>query len=188
MRLSHTLAVLVLLPALVLAQGDPPADKKVEEPKELVEVETTSTLSINGRFMGFAPGRRLAIGINEHLPDARKSRTKLAHTLKEEKQLDQVVFSWFGKKSPKRLNLMIGDEVPVSTAQAAIVAFAKDSKIPVYMTLMTVNGGLGNNYRVYVGGLVDRGQGPLTGEKIEKLVKPGLTTEEFHKLLSKAGD
>ena len=78
--------------------------------------------------------------------------------------------------------------MPVRTAQAVIAAYASAAETPVYIMLMEKDNQLANTQRVYVGGLIDRGTEPATAEQIRELLKPGLTAEEFAKLLPKAGD
>jgi hypothetical protein len=188
MYLFQVFAALVLLPTLAIAQGDPTHEAKVDDPGGLLEVDSTVVLRFNGEMVSFNQGRRYAISVNKLIPDARTFRAKLAVALKEQKQLDQVVFDWFGKESLKRLNLQIGDKVPIPTVQAAISAFATESKLPVYIALATKDERLSHNYCVIVGGLVNRGKGPLMPEQIRELLKPGLTQDQLAKLLPKIED
>lgn len=184
MRLSHVSAVLVLLPVLAFAREEPNR-AKVEEPEGVFGVDSVYLVGVNDRFVGFNEGRRYAVSINEHLPDAKVSRAKLARLLKEQKQLDQVVFEWFGKETPKRLNIVIGDKVPVQIAQAAIAAYAVDAKVPVYIVLKSDDENVGRTYRIFLGSLVDFGNDPLKPEQLRELVKPDLSQERFTELLSK---
>ena len=186
MRLSHVAAMLVLLPALALA-GDDPNKTKFEEPEGLLQVKGIGIYSINDRI-SFSGGRRYGISINEHVSDAKARRAKFAKDLKEQKQLDQVVFDWFGKQPPKRLNIEIGSKVPVQIAQAAITAYGLESKIPVFIKRCTDDESLGRTQSIVVGGLVDIDAEALKPEQLRALVKPGLTQEQFVRLLSKKRD
>jgi len=123
--------------------------------------------------------------VNKHLPDAKALRVKLSASLGEQKQLDQVVFGWFGRKPPTRLNISIGDSVPVEMAQAVISAYATGAKLPVHIEQMPEDEQLGRTRRVFVGGLVDFDSTAATPEQIQELLKPGLRREQFAKLLSK---
>jgi len=180
-------AVLVVLPILTVVHADPPSPRKADEPPGLLEVPVIGIVEVNGKW-SFNNGRRYSISVNKHLPDAMASRAALVATLHEQKQLDQVVFDWFGKKLPTRLNLLIGDNVPVEMAQAVVAAYADGSKIPVHITLMTEDEQLGLTRAVYVGGLVDRDDAPVMRKQIQELLKPGLTHQQFAKVLLKQKD
>jgi hypothetical protein len=189
MRLPPFLAVLVLLPTFAFAQIPPPREKKVEEPKELMEVKTTVVVRVNGEFKCFSGGRRFCISINSSLPNARVARGQLVKALTDQKQLDQVVLSRMGNdEAVRRLNISIGDQMPISMAQASIAAFATDSKLPIHLELLTANEGLGYRYRIFIGGYADRDNQPLTSKQIQELLKPGLSAEELHTLIAKFGN
>ena len=186
MRHSHAAVVLLLVPALALAR-DEPKKEKVEEPEGLLEATAIIPVSINHNLVGFNQGRPYAISINEQLPGAKSSRAKFAKALEAQKYLDLVVFEWFGKKPPKRLNIMIGNKVPVHIAQAAIAVFAVDSNIPVYLCLMRKDEALGSTRCIYVGALVDCGEDAFKPEQLRELIKPGLSQERFAEMLTKNG-
>ena len=186
MRLSHAAAVILLVPALALAR-DEPKKEKVEEPDGFLEVPGIFAYHINKRLVSFNGGRPYAISINEHLPDAKACRTKLLDLLKEQKQLDKFVFNWFGKTAPKQMNIMIGDKVPVQTAQAVIKTYAVGRKMLVYVQLMTKDDDFDHTAQVYVGGLVEPQGPPATAEQLRELVKPGLSQERFAEMLTKDG-
>ena len=140
------------------------------------------TIEVNGKI-SFNEGRQYAISVNQGLPNAKASRAKLIAALGEQKQLNQVVFGWLGKKQPTRLNLWVGNKVPVEVA-VVVAAYATDTKLPVYIILMTEDEQLNHTHCVYIG-LVDSDIDPVTPEKIKVLLKPGLTAEQFAKLLPK---
>jgi hypothetical protein len=179
MRIAHVSAVLVLLPILAVAGAEPPAAPKADDPPGLLEVPRVATFDVFGK-VSFNQGRRYAISINEHLPEARASRTKLAARLKEHKLLDQIVFGWIGKmeKPPARLNLLIGDNIPIEVAQAVIAAYVAGAKLPVHIKLTVEDGQLLRTRRITVGGFVDYDTDAVTPAQIMELLKPGLSHED----------
>ena len=186
MRLSHAVVVLLLVPALALAR-DEPKKEKAEEPEGFLEVNRVFFLSVNDHFVGFNEGRRYDISINKLLPNAKAARAKLAKALKEQKNLDQTVFDWFGDDQLKRLNIGIGSKVPVQIAQAVIATYAMEAKLPVHIFLVCEDHDLAKTYRVGVGGYVDTGRDAMNPEQLRELVKPGLSQERFAEMLTKNG-
>lgn len=185
-----------VLLSLVLAavRTDAAIAQEFHEPPGFLEVEQIVCYEVKIRLRHdregfdirkFNRGRSYAISINEHLPDARAARAKLARILDEGMQLCKVVSHWFGTEAPKRLNIMIGSEVPVGIAQAALAAYAVEAKLPVYIVLVDEDAGFNETRRVYIGGLVDLGEEPMPPGEIRGLLKPGLTHEELAKLLPK---
>jgi hypothetical protein len=167
------------------ALAEEPKKVNAGEPEGFLEVGVIGTVYINGTWVGFNQGRRYGISINKHLPNARDARAKLAVVLKEQKQLDQVVFDWFGRGPLKRLDIVIGTNIPVGVAQALISAYATESKIPVYVVLRTTDGAVEGTSLIHVGSLVSHGKDPITQEQLREVLKPGLTPEQFAKLLPK---
>jgi hypothetical protein len=149
-----------------------------KEPPELLEVENLAR--VDGPKFNKRP---YAISINRDLPDARQGRKHLALRLKEGHHLDNYVFEWFGKGKAERLNLLIGSQVPIEDAQAAIAVFARWSRLPVYIGWMTADEDFGNTHRIYVGGLANFGKEPMSAEKVNGLLKRGLTAADFAQLL-----
>jgi hypothetical protein len=187
MHVNGVLAALVLLCALFPARGEPPREAVPAEPKGLFEVPFIIMYDINGR-KSFNSGREFVIAINEQLPDARARRAKLTNALEGTRHLDGVVFEWFGKKPPKRLDIEIGDQVPVELVQQVIAAYADKSQIPVHLTLATKDEATRKTHRVYIGSLDESGKDPATPELIRELLKPGLRQQQLAKLLSDSGD
>ena len=186
MGLSQILAVLVLLPALTLARAEPPPTAKAD-PKGFLEVPHIGITEVNGKI-SFNEGRQYAIAVNKHFPNAKEAKGKMESALGKQKLLDQIVFKWFGKEPPTKLNLLVGNKVPVEMAQAVVAAYAARYEVPVYITMMTEDEELDHTRCVYVGAVVDSDIDPVTPEKIKELLKPGLTAEQFAKLLPKKKD
>jgi hypothetical protein len=175
MLLPRSTPYVVLSIALIALSGEGSALAQAPNLPGFLEVKS-------GAAPG-ATGRPYLISINRQLPDANEARNRMAKRLSKNGQLDKVAFNWFGKEAPKRLNLAIGKTVPVEVAQAAVAAYARDSKLPVYLYRMSTDGGFGETKSVYVGAVKDRGMTPTTAEQIKSLLKAGLTGDEFMKLL-----
>jgi hypothetical protein len=131
--------------------------------------------------------RPYVISINEFLPGAKELRENLINSLAREGILQQVVFEWFGKGPLQAIELKIGGKVPVTIAQAVLRACGSVAKIPVILTINQEDGynqkggPYGHSQRVYVGSLMKSGRPPATPEKLQSLLKPGLSQQEFIK-------
>src|SRR5262245_768253 len=122
----------------------------------------------------FNENRHFVISICKKLPEANASRNKLIEQLGANKQLDKVVFQWFGTNGANRLDIQVGKNVPVEVAQAVIAAYARDSKLPVFLHRVSQDGMFANTHRVFIGSLEAYGKAPLKREEIKVLLRPGL--------------
>jgi hypothetical protein len=165
-----------------IAAGGTASDQQ-PDPPELLEVETIMLDDGPVGKPSFNGGRPYVISINEYLPAAKATRSRLVARLHDSEQLDRFVFEWFGKYPMTRLNLGIGKGFPVEAAQAILATYASDSALLVYLYRMDADDGFGNTHRAYVGGLVDRAKEPLKPERLKALLNPLLTRDEFMKLI-----
>ncbi len=188
MRVICLTAGLVLILALLPVQAVQPGSPKPPEPEAknadgLLEVKSVTWLSVNEKLVGFNGGRPYAISINQQIPGAAAARTQLVGVLKERKLLGQAVFAWHGTAPPKRIDVLVGDEVPVPLAQAVIAAYVPQATLPVYVASATRDDGFYLKRRVMVGSLLTCGDTPVTAEQVRRLLAPGLTREQLTGLL-----
>jgi hypothetical protein len=192
MRASFLIACAVLPVAVLAASLVRTAAAQPPELPGFLEAETiecTKPNSNEGKWT-FNMKRSYVISINEKLPGANAARSRLVAGLHDRGQLDQFVFEWFGsdRDAPERLNLVIGENVPVGAAQAVIATFATDSTLPVYIHRRTADDEFGHTQRVYVGSLRNRGEEPMKDEQIKALLNPVLTHDKLMELLPEAAN
>jgi hypothetical protein len=96
------------------------------------------------------------------------------------------VFEWFGPKTPETLEIKIGSKVPVEMAQAAVRVFGRRDDIPVVISVDTVDGPYGNTQQIYIGGLVATGKPPTSRDRIDALLREGISQEDFRAIASGA--
>ena len=86
---------------------------------------------------------------------------------------------WFGPESTPAWVITIGTEVDVYTAQAVISICSRYAKGNI-IVIITDSERFGNRKRIYVGALSQlRPEQGIKGKKIKKLMRSGLTKEEF---------
>lgn len=193
MRNPYLPIILVALLMKIASPADLAAAEAFREPSRLLEVPTITRYEVKYRFArlelfnfrGFDQGRPYAISINARLPSASRDRARMVERLQQRKQLDRIVFDWFGTGTgePKRLNLSIGSEVPVEVAQAAIEAYALGAKCPVFIQVMEEDKGFAETHRIYIGGLVDFGKRSTPPEAVLSVLEAGLTRKQFARRL-----
>jgi hypothetical protein len=96
------------------------------------------------------------------------------------------VFAWFGPKTPEAVEIKIGSKVPVEMAQAAVRVFCRREDMPVVISVDTEDGQFGNTQRIYVGGLVATGKPPTSRDRIDALLREGISQEDFRAIASGA--
>lgn len=167
-------------PTLLLAQP--------EIDRDLTEVETIASTRTPGEALAFRfnSGRPFVVSINSGVPGARAARAAFVSILARNRLLDKVVFEWFGPRTPKALEIEIGSKVPVEMAQAAVRAFCRRVDMPVVVSVNTQDGQFGNTQRIYVGGLVATGKPPTSRDRIDALLREGISQEDFRAIASGA--
>jgi hypothetical protein len=165
-------------PTLLLAQP--------EVDRDLTEVEMIASTRTPGQPLAFRfnSDRLFVVSINSGVPGARAARDTFAGILARNRLLDKVVFEWFGPKTPEAVEIKIGSKVPVEVALAAVRVFSRREDMPVVISVETQDGQLGNTQRVYIGGLVASGKPPTSRDRIDALLREGISQEDFRAIAS----
>jgi hypothetical protein len=165
-------------PTLLLAQSEVSPD--------LTEVGMIVSTRTPGQALAFRFnfGKLFVVSINSGVPGARAARDALAGILARNRLLDKVVFEWFGPKTPETLEIEIGSKVPVEMAQAVVRVFCRREDMPVVISVDTEDGQFGNTQRIYIGGLVASGKPPTRRDRIDALLREGISQQDFRAIAS----
>ncbi len=131
----------------------------------------------------FNEGRPFVISVNEGIPNARAFFDALVGSLKSQDVLDDVVFSWFGGDDMEFAEVIIGSKVELGIAQSVLRSYGQHVTKPMIISVATEDEKLGKTQSIYVGGLVASGRRVVSPPKLRELTAPGLTHEEFLRLL-----
>ncbi|MGD0199165.1 MAG: hypothetical protein ABSD27_00285 [Bryobacteraceae bacterium] len=134
----------------------------------------------------FNSGRPFVVSINSGVPGARAARGAFVSILARNRLLDKVVFEWFGPKNPEAVEIEIGSKVPVEMAQAAVRVFGRRDDIPVVVSVDTEDRQFGNTQRIYIGGLVATGKPPTSRDRMDALLRQGISQQDFRAIASGA--
>jgi hypothetical protein len=180
MRLRESVLPGISFAALLLCQPTPLLAQPEVSP-DLTEVETIMVTRTDGQLLPFRfnSGRPFVVSINSGVPGARAARGAFVSILARNRLLDKVVFEWFGPKTPETLEIEIGSKVPVEMAQAAVRLFCRRVDMPVVISVDTEDGVFGNTQRIYIGGLVASGKPPTNRDRIDALLREGISQEDF---------
>ena len=144
------------------------------------------TLEISHKSAGATFNERpFAISINVAIPGHPRLQPELGWQLDALGRLGDLVFEEFGGEVIPRLEIHIGEAIPVDVAQAVLAVYGNHPELPVYVGI-TPAGDFASEQRVYIGGFVHTLDRPLAPELLERLLAPGLTIETLHALLPPA--
>jgi hypothetical protein len=123
------------------------------------------------------------ISFNLNIPQGNAVKDSLLARFVENSLAEQVVFQFFSPTDRLEfIGLKFGIRVPLNIAQAVIKAVSESSDKKITLALQTEDGDFGNTQRVYIGSLTQQCTNPITQGKLQSILDPRISLDEFHKI------
>lgn len=169
-----TLPLLALLAACPKA---PPAPAAGPSTAPLLEV---STIVVGGRAeaCAFNEDRPWVLNVHQSLDDG-AVEADLAQAVQDAGLSGQVVLDWFGEEAPSRLEVVLGRDLPVALASAAVRVARAHTDRDLVVSAAEDQSTTCSRSQAYVGSLLPTDNAPTSTELLDLLSRQDIGAEEF---------